>query len=110
MTGRRAEDVLFLACTRPAMVLGVPMEAFGVNAIVTGVFFLLGGSLGYLLIAPAMHAIFLGLCRHDPNAFRILGVWLDTRGRCRDAGLWGGSSYAVLPPRRLRPRRFTGHG
>lgn len=109
MTERRTEDLLFLACTRPAMVLGVPMEAFGVNVIVTGVFFLIGGSLGYLLIAPAIHAVFLGLCRHDPNAFRILAVWLDTRGRCRDASFWGGSSYAVLPSGRERLRRSMRH-
>ena len=28
---RLVEDPLFLACTRPAMVMGVPMEAMGVN-------------------------------------------------------------------------------
>ena len=31
---RLIDEPLFLACTRPAMVVGVPMEAMGVNVIV----------------------------------------------------------------------------
>ena len=32
---RLTEDTLFLACTRPAMIAGVPMEAMGLNLMVT---------------------------------------------------------------------------
>lgn len=94
---RLVEDPLFLACTRPAMVMGVPMEAMGVNVILSGLVFLIGGSLLYLLVAPALHMVFRGVCRADHNAFRLLFVYLDTRGRARNSALWGGSSPSPLP-------------
>lgn len=102
MEDRLAEDTLFLACTRPAMVAGVPMEAMGVNVITTGVVFLVGGDLLYLLIAPALHLVFRGICKSDHNAFRVLLAFVDTKGRARNGRLWGGSSCTPL---RLR-RRF----
>lgn len=99
-----AEDVLFLACTRPAMVMGVPMEAMGVNIIVSACAFLAAHSLVYLLVAPAMHLVFRAICRTDPNAFRILFLFVQTKGRARTASVWGGSSCPPLPARRLRRR------
>ena len=97
---RLAEEPLFLACTRPALVLGVPMEAMGVNLIASSVAFLAGGSLLYLLIAPALHLVFQAVCKADPNAFRVLSLFVETRGRARNGGLWGGSSASPLPLRR----------
>jgi type IV secretion system protein VirB3 len=99
---RLAEEPLFLACTRPALILGVPMEAMGVNLIVSTVSFLAGGSLLYLLIAPVLHLVFQGICKADPNAFRILYLYVETRGRARNGGLWGGSSASPLRLRRPR--------
>lgn len=99
---RLAEDPLFLACTRPAMIAGVPMEAMGLNLMVSASAFLAGHSLLYLLTAPAAHLVFAAVCRNDPNAFRLLWLWFDTRGRARNAGLWGGASPAPLPVRRRR--------
>ena len=101
---RLTEDPLFLACTRPAMVMGVPMEAMGVNVILSGVVFLVGGSLLYLLVAPALHLVFRGICKADHNAFRLLFVYVDTKGRARNGATWGGSSPTPLPlVRRLTP-------
>lgn len=97
---RLAEDVLFLACTRPAMFLGVPMEAMGINIILTAIAFLGGHSLLYLLIAPALHVVFQAICKSDHNAFRILWLYVETKGRSRNGGLWGGSSATPLPLRR----------
>jgi len=93
---RLIEDPLFLACTRPAMVFGVPMEAMGVNIIFSGLVFLVGGSLLYLLVAPAVHLVFRAVCRADHNAFRLLFVYVDTKGRARNGALWGGSSTPPL--------------
>lgn len=97
---RLAEDVLFLACTRPAMILGAPMEAMGVNIILTAVVFLAGHSLLLLMIAPALHLVFQAICKSDHNAFRILWLYVDTKGRSRNGALWGGSSPTPLPLRR----------
>jgi type IV secretion system protein VirB3 len=97
---RLTEDTLFLACTRPAMVLGAPMEAMAINVVLTATVFLAGHSLAYLLIAPVLHLVFRAVCRSDPNAFRVLWVYVDTKGRARNARLWGGSSATPLPLRR----------
>ncbi len=94
---RLAEDTLFLACTRPAMVMGVPMEAMGVNVILSGLVFLVGGSLLHLLVAPVLHMVFRAICRADHNAFRLLLAYVDTKGRARNSALWGGSSPSPLP-------------
>lgn len=105
---RLAEDPLFLACTRPAMVMGVPMEAMGVNVILSGLVFLIGGSLLYLLVAPVLHMVFRAICRADHNAFRLLFVYVDTKGRARNLALWGGSSPSPLPlVRRYRAAELT---
>jgi type IV secretion system protein VirB3 len=98
---RLTEDVLFLACTRPAMVLGVPMEAVGINVILTAVAFLAGHSLLYLLIAPVFHVVFQAICKTDHNAFRVLWLYVETKGRSRNGAVWGGSSPTPLPLRRL---------
>lgn len=106
--GGLTEDPLFLACTRPAMVMGVPMEAMGVNVILSGLVFLIGGSLLYLLVAPALHMVFRAVCRADHNAFRLLFVYVDTKGRARNSALWGGSSPSPLPlVRRYRAAELT---
>jgi len=100
---RLTEDTLFLACTRPAMVGGVPMEAVGLNVILSATVFLAAHSLFYLLIAPALHVVFRAICKHDHNAFRVLWMFVDTKGRSRNGAAWGGSSSTPLPLR----RRYT---
>ncbi|MFK4056838.1 type IV secretion system protein VirB3 [Brevundimonas sp. NPDC046655] len=107
---RLIEDPLFLACTRPAMVMGVPMEAMGVNVILSGVVFLVGGSLLHLLIAPALHLVFRAVCRTDHNAFRLLFAYVDTKGRARNGATWGGSSPTPLPLVRRASARDLRHG
>lgn len=107
MTERLVEHPLFLACTRPAMVFGVPMEAVGVNVIASSLIFLVGGSLAYLLVAPALHGVFRAICLHDHNAFRILFVWADTKARARNGRIWGGSSCTPLA---FPIRGILGHG
>lgn len=100
------EDTLFLACTRPAMFFGVPMEAMGVNVMVSGIAFLAGGNLFYLLIAPVIHVVCQSICKHDYNAFRIVFSYLDTKARARNSAVWGGSSCTplILLPERQRRR------
>ncbi|CAN7621635.1 type IV secretion system protein VirB3 [Phenylobacterium sp. LjRoot219] len=100
MDDRLVEDTLFLACTRPATVAGVPIEAMAVNIILTGIVFLAAGDLLYLLIAPVLHLVFCAICKNDHNAFRLLFAFVETKGRARNVRLWGGSSCTPLPLRR----------
>lgn len=107
---RLDEEALFLACTRPAMVWGVPMEAMGLNLMASSVVFLASGSLLWLLLAPALHLVFRAVCRSDANAFRVLYLWLETKGRSRNGRLWGGSSPSPLPLWRPRNWREVARG
>lgn len=100
---RLVEDPLFLACTRPAMVAGVPMEAMGLNLMVSATVFLAAHSPAWLLIAPALHAVFHAVCKSDHNAFRVLWQFVETKGRSRTGLAWGGSSPTPLP----LVRRYT---
>lgn len=90
------DDTLFLACTRPAMIGGVTMEAMGVNMIFTTILFILAGSIAYALVGVVFHFIFKAILRHDHNMFRVLLGWVDTRGRGRNGPHWGGSSVTPL--------------
>ncbi|PJR92431.1 type IV secretion system protein VirB3 [Ochrobactrum sp. 695/2009] len=90
------EDTLFLACTRPAMIGGVTMEAMGVNMILTTILFIVAGSIAYVLVGLAFHVAFKAIVKHDHNMFRILLGWIETRGRARNAGFWGGSSLTPM--------------
>ena len=106
----REHDVLFLACTRPAMFVGIPIQAFGVLIIVCGEVFVLSGlathSVWRLFWCAALSLASYGVCRVltaiDHNIFGILFLWITTKGRAsRNASYWGGSS-ATPSPLRIR--------
>jgi type IV secretion system protein VirB3 len=94
------EDPLFLACTRPAMWQGVPLEAVAINGMVTSIFFVLMSNPFYMLIGVVIHYAVRALISHDYNMFKTLALWADTKGRALNQDRWGGSSVSPLP---LRP-------
>jgi len=106
---RLTEDTLFLACTRPAMIAGVTMEAMALNVMFSCILFLVAGSIIYGLVAIPIHGLSRMICRHDPNMFRILLAWIETRGRTRNAAFWGGSSWTPLKLVRRYRTRDLGH-
>jgi len=91
-TEKPVEDILFLACTRPAMMAGVTIEAGFVIIISTGIIFLVGGSLLYLLSGLFIYAACRAICAHDPNQFAIIFSWAQTKLRCKTRAYWGGFS------------------
>ena len=111
MQGNRlTEDTLFLACTRPAMWRGVPLEALAINGMLTSIFFVLMSNPVYMLVGVAFHYATRALISHDYNMFKTLALWADTKGRARNKERWGGSSVSPLPlgPAR-RPREVRIH-
>ncbi|ANK95544.1 MULTISPECIES: type IV secretion system protein VirB3 [Rhizobium] len=90
------DDTLFLACTRPAMIAGVTMEAMGVNIMLTTILYITAGSIAYALTGVVFHFLFRALVKHDHNKFRILLAWIETRGRSRNAAYWGGATLSPL--------------
>ncbi len=69
------ENTLFLACTRPAMIAGVTVEAMGLNGIRLMILFIMAGNIFLLTIGVAIHFIFKEILKHDHNKFRILLTW-----------------------------------
>lgn len=99
------EDTLFLACTRPAMWQGVPIEAVCINAMVTTVFFILMKNPCYMVIGIVFHYVIRAFISYDYNVFGVARLWLDTKGRARNVARWGGSSVSPLPLGRARSAR-----
>lgn len=90
------EDTLFIACTRPAMIAGVTIEAMGMNIMLTTILYIVAGSIAYLAVGVVFHFIFRALVKHDHNMFRILVAWVETRGRSRNSSYWGGATVSPL--------------
>lgn len=95
---RLAEDTLFVALTRPAMWLGVPLEGAMIILAVGALILLAFGDPFYGLAIGA--SLFLAarlIVRTDYNMFKILLVAVQTKARARNKRFWGGSSYTPLP-------------
>lgn len=97
-----ADAPLFLACTRPAMWRGVPLEALVVNGMATTIVFVLMANPLYLLAGVAMHAVLRAIVRQDCNRFTVLRQWAATTARARNVARWGGASVSPLPLGRAR--------
>jgi len=91
------ETTLHIAATRPAMMMGMPMDLCVVLAVVTT---LIGiASMFYMpLMIPLWWAATL-LVRRDYNAPRVFLLWAKGPGFALDSGLWGGSSVSPFPMR-----------
>src|ERR1700737_2123173 len=74
---RLTEDTLFLACTRPAMIAGVTMEAMALNVMFSCILFLVAGSILYGLVAIPIHA----LCESSAGTIPTCSgfCWLGSR-------------------------------
>ena len=102
------EDTLFIACTRPAMIAGVTMEAMGMNIMLTTILYIVAGSIAYALVGVVFHLVFRALVKHDHNMFRILLAWVETRGRSRNNAYWGGATLSPLKLARKYDERDLG--
>jgi type IV secretion system protein VirB3 len=102
-------DTLFLALTRPAMWLGVPIEALMIVVFIA-VFMLLATSnpLYSLLFAGTAYALIRLIVRTDYNMFRILSLWTQTKTKAKNRDYWQGSTYSPLPVKGLKRKGFVG--
>jgi type IV secretion system protein VirB3 len=90
-------DTLYLAATRPAMFMGVPL-ALG------AVFMMVGGLIVVLLKNPLYLAIIIPLwfaarelVARDYNAVGVVLLYMRTAGRSVDSSKWGGASVTPAP-------------
>lgn len=86
-------DTLFVALTRPQMLLGVTYGYAIGNAIVTTELFLLFKSVWVLLVAVLLHLIGWVACLRDPHIFDLWLVKVRRCPRVRNHRIWRCNSY-----------------
>lgn len=92
-------DTLFVAMTRPSMLLGVTYSALIVNVVLTMETFILTGNLAWLLACVPIHGLFYLVCLYEPRFFDLFALWGRTRGVALvsgNVGFWRSSSYSPL--------------
>lgn len=88
---------LYKGATRPAMLGGVPTSALiwaflGVAMLATMI------SIFVWIIFPFVFLIMRLISKKDDRAFRLWGMWFDTKKRCNPEvkKFWGGTSYTPM--------------
>ena len=90
-------DTLYLAATRPALFMGVPLTLGAAFLMLTGfLVVLLKNPLYLVLILPLFFAA-RELVARDYNAVGVVVLHLRTAGRSVDNDKWGGASVAPFP-------------
>ncbi len=93
-------DVVYLALTRPPMAMGVPMDFFGVNFILTGIGIILCTSLFTMFCVLAffslpLHGLALLATSHDPHWIHVWKTKISKAGPTRNQKLWKSNSYSA---------------
>ena len=105
MKERLEESTLYLAATRPALFLGVPLSLAGVFLMLIGLIIVFSKNPFYeASVVPLWMAARLLVAR-DYNAANVVTLWLRTAGRGVDSHVWGGSTVSpnpIKPDRRPR--------
>lgn len=89
-------ETLWLAPTRPAMRWGVPIEGFLINVMGSFIFGMAMGSPLYWAVFVVFHLPLRALAAWDPNVFRVLKVWMATKGEGMGKGEFGASTLVPL--------------
>lgn len=92
---------LYKALVRAPTVFGVPMMPL--------IFMSMGVAICALLINIFLWLLWIPLCfimaqitKYDDKAFRIMGLWIDSKLLNKNKKFWGASSYS---PRNYKKRR-----
>lgn len=105
MSAARLETAtLFVAATRPALILGLPIGVFAILLMLLALIVVFSHNpLWGGVVIPVWFAAQL-LVRYDYNAVRVAGLWLQTKCRSIDTPVWGGASPAPFP---VRPEKHA---
>ena len=96
---------LFVGATRPAMMLGVTMNFFIANGMISSLVYLIANNPVWLLLFFPLHAVAYGLCKNEPRMLTLLGLWAKTKGACVNRFHWKASSYTPFERARKRAPR-----
>jgi type IV secretion system protein VirB3 len=92
-------DTLYLAATRPAMFMGVPLALGAIFLMMTGFIVVLFKNPLYLVVMIPVWFAARELVARDYNAVGVVLLYLRTAGRSVDGDRWGGASVTPLPIR-----------
>lgn len=92
-------DTLYLAATRPAMFMGVPLALGAILLMLAGFIVVLLKNPLYLLVMVPLWFAARELVARDYNAVGVVLLYLKTAGRSVDSGSRGGASVTPLPIR-----------
>lgn len=92
---------LFKGATRVPTVAGVPMIPLIFMIVGVAIIAMLISMWWWGLVAPAWF-VMAQVTRHDDKAFRIWGLWFETKFRDRNKKFWGASTYS---PAKYRKRK-----
>jgi type IV secretion system protein VirB3 len=101
---------LFVAATRPAMVLGLPIGLAVVFMMAVAAIMITVQNPFYELALIPAWIVAREVVRLDYNGVRIAQLWLETKVASFDAHRWGGASPSPFPIRPGRhPRGIGSH-
>jgi type IV secretion system protein VirB3 len=98
-------DTLYLAATRPAMFMGVPIVMAALMLMAVGFIVVLLKNPLYLAVMIPVWFSARELVSRDYNAVDVLLLYLRTAGRSVDSRDWGGPSVTTHPIRLKRRGR-----
>jgi|BEDMetMinimDraft_2_1075160.scaffolds.fasta_scaffold03932_3 type IV secretion system protein VirB3 len=99
-------DTLYLAATRPAMFMGVPLSLGAMLLMLAGLIVVVCKNPLYLAVMAPIWLAARELVARDYNAVGVVLLYLRTAGRSVDSKRWGGASVSPAPVRGHR----NGHG
>ncbi|MGX7877212.1 type IV secretion system protein VirB3 [Mesorhizobium sp. ORM8.1] len=106
MSDRLEVSTLYVAATRPALVLGVPLTLAGALMMLAGlIIIILKNPLYEVVLVPLWFGARL-IVERDYNAASVAFLYLQTAGRSVDGQVWGGASVSANPIR--VPKRGRG--
>ncbi|MBB3175240.1 type IV secretion system protein VirB3 [Endobacter medicaginis] len=91
------EETLYLAATRPALFMGIPLSLAGVLVMAAGLVVVIFKNPLYLILMGPIYGAARILVARDYNAVRVVGLWFRTKGRKVDKHVWGGSTVSNFP-------------
>jgi type IV secretion system protein VirB3 len=92
-------DTLYLAATRPALFMGVPLALGAGLLMLTGLIVVLLKNPLYLILMLPLFFAARELVARDYNAVGVTLLFLRTAGRSVDSDKWGGASVTPMPIR-----------
>ena len=91
-------DPLFIGMTRPPMVIGVPMEFFGINFIIFGIGMIIFTALSskilfVICVTLPIHALGYIATEKDPHWMSVLVTKMNKCAPTRNRNYWRSNSY-----------------